>query len=97
MPFWSVDWGKDAICAITHTRLRPGKDVNGNPYVCKLGCGHRFYRSALLEWIRYQMKRRVDRTCPLCRKTVKLADLYVPRNMPVTKKKPVPLDPTLRE
>ncbi len=74
MPFWDAKWGKDAVCAITQTRLRPGKSSDGYSYVLSLDCGHRFYRSALIEWVQQQFDNDLDATCPLCRKTIYLRE-----------------------
>ena len=54
-------WGKDKICGITQSRLRPGKDKYGIPYVITLDCNHSFYTNALLEWSSQ------NETCPMCR------------------------------
>lgn len=50
-PWWDNKYGKNAICGITKTRLRPGKDKNGKSYIVKLPCEHYFYRKSLIEWI----------------------------------------------
>lgn len=64
--FWSKKWGKDNICNITFSRLRPGKNKIGIPYCITLECKHSFYTNALLEWIN---KSNTDiYTCPVCRK-----------------------------
>ena len=61
-PFWDKKYGRDAMCAITLTRLRPGKNKKGESYVIALtGCKHAFYRSAFEEW------KRCHDTCPVCR------------------------------
>ena len=61
-PFWDNKYGRDAICAITLTRLRPGKNKEGESYVIHLkGCKHSFYRSAFYEW------EKDHDTCPVCR------------------------------
>ena len=65
MPGWNKKWGKDKICPITQTRLRPGCDKNGNKYVIEISCGHRFYKKALINWLEYSYK------CPICRKDIK--------------------------
>jgi hypothetical protein len=64
-PFWDKKWGRDQRCAITYSRLRPGKDKDGVSYCIELECGHRFYRKALFRWI-------IDShyTCPVCRKHI---------------------------
>ena len=66
MTGWSKNWGRDKICPITQTRLRPGSDRNGNKYVIKISCGHRFYRNALNKWLKYA------NNCPVCRKEIKI-------------------------
>ena len=63
-PWWSYKYGKDKICAITKTRLRPGKDRKGNSYSIFLKCGHGFSRSALEKFISIAEKA----SCPLCRR-----------------------------
>jgi hypothetical protein len=75
--FWKKKWGKSAICAITHTRLRPGKNKHGMPYSISLSCKHRFVRSALLEWVKQSVQTPV---CPLCRNEIKLVDLTFYKN-----------------
>lgn len=60
-PWYFKKWGKDKICGITQTRLRPGKDKYGIPYVVKLSCSHSFYTNALFEWSIN------NSTCPNCR------------------------------
>ena len=61
-PFWDQKYGKNAICAITLTRLRPGKNKKGKSYVIKLNkCKHFFYRSAFEKW------KENNNTCPICR------------------------------
>lgn len=62
--WWNTKYGKESICAITKTRLRPGKNKYGLSYSVFLPCKHGFYRSALIGWV-YTC--RYDPTCPLCR------------------------------
>jgi hypothetical protein len=63
--WWDPKYSKDSICAITQTRLRPGKNKDGIPYVIKLKCNHVFYTSALFCWID---KCNTDEIkCPVCR------------------------------
>ena len=62
-PFWKK-YGKDKVCGITHCRLRPGKDSNGQPHVIFLKCGHGFYRKPLELWFNK------SKLCPMCRKEV---------------------------
>lgn len=72
-PWWDKKYGKNSICGITKTRLRPGKDKNGKSYTIKLPCKHYFYRKALIEWL-FKSKsdlyddNKYKTTCPLCRK-----------------------------
>ncbi len=75
--YWNRKWGKDAICPITHTRLRPGKNKYEVPYTIRLVCGHRFVRSALIKWIQ---EGPVDQSCPMCRKRIYLIDLTTMKN-----------------
>lgn len=67
-PFWDKKWGKDAICPITYTRLRPGTNKYGNTYTVELQCGHRFCRSAITNWIITSFDQSlVQPKCPVCR------------------------------
>ena len=60
--FWDKKYGKNAICAITMSRLRPGKNRKGDSYVIKLKkCKHSFYRKAFEKW------KNTHNTCPVCR------------------------------
>ena len=63
--WWNKKYGKDKICGITHTRLRPGRDRFGRTYVVYLNCKHGFYRTPLMEWA---INSPNNPTCPLCRK-----------------------------
>lgn len=74
--WWKKKWGKDCICPITYTRLRSGKNRLGVPYSIRIPCGHRFVRTALIEWI----KTCPDQTCPVCRKRIALIDLTSYKN-----------------
>lgn len=80
--WWDKKYGKNAICGITKTRLRPGKNKNGISYIITLPCNHSFYRKPLINWInkskkKYKLKDNPDNiynefiidisTCPLCR------------------------------
>lgn len=67
MSSWMNKWGKDSVCAISLTRLRPGKDKYGRSYVTQLPCKHRFYRKAIIDWISSGKQ-----TCPICRYKVNL-------------------------
>jgi len=71
--WWNKKWGKDKICGITHSRLRPGKNKNGVPHVIVLDCKHAFYTSAILEWVKSYNKK--DIPCPCCRKNFTLQNL----------------------
>lgn len=64
MPWWNKKYGKEAICAITRTRLRPGRNKLGKKYSVFLSCGHGFCRTALLK----MYLTTADNRCPLCRK-----------------------------
>lgn len=75
--FWKKKWGKDSICPITHTRLRPGNNKHGVPYTICLPCKHRYVRSALIEWAKSSL---TNPNCPLCRQKFGLADLASNRN-----------------
>ena len=71
--WWDKKWGKDKICCITHSRLRPGKNNRGIPYTIVLDCGHGFYTSVLLEWVK--KCNQWNTPCPYCRKIFTLQDL----------------------
>lgn len=65
-PWWANKYGKGRICAITNTRLRPGKNKYGQRYAIFLSCRHGFNRKALMSWV---LARPAETpTCPLCRK-----------------------------
>ena len=64
--FWSKKWGKDKLCGITLSRLRPGKNKLGYKHSIYLSCNHGFYRKPLIKWIiECDIK---NPTCPTCRK-----------------------------
>jgi hypothetical protein len=66
MQWWNKKYGKKSLCAITQTRLRPGKNKYGLTYCVYLNCKHGFYRSALMNWV---LSNPIEiPTCPLCRK-----------------------------
>ena len=44
--WWDKKWGKNSVCVITHTRLRPGVDKDGLSYVISLSCGHFFLQTS---------------------------------------------------
>lgn len=62
--WWNTKYGKDKICGITHSRLRPGHNKNGQSYVVWLQCNHGFYRKPLEIWLK------TNNTCPICRRDV---------------------------
>ena len=66
--WWSKKWGKDHICGITHTRLRPGTNRQGIPYVTRLSCTHAFYTKALAKWV--ETCPTSPPTCPCCREPI---------------------------
>jgi len=68
--WWAEKWGKDKICGITHTRLRPGKNKNGKSYVTRLKCDHSFYTKALEKWIEFCPVN--PPTCPCCRNKISI-------------------------
>ena len=74
--FWGKKWGKDKICAISHTRMRPGVDKEGVPYVFTLNCKHRYYRKALKEWVLAARNINTNPTCPLCRKYLSNSEIF---------------------
>lgn len=62
-PFWNK-YGKDQLCGISHSRLRPGKNKDGKTHVVFLECKHGFYREPLSIWVRQ------NNTCPVCRNII---------------------------
>ena len=70
--WWDKKWGKNKICGITHTRLRPGTNKRGTPYVTWINCGHGFYTGVLLEWMVHCFSVYSKPTCPICRENIKL-------------------------
>ena len=60
--WWNKKYGKDSICGITHSRLRPGKSIEGFTHVYTLPCSHTFYSKALIKWLN------VSFSCPVCRR-----------------------------
>ena len=80
-PFWDKKWGRNAICPISQSRLRPGKNIYGVSYTIRLPCKHRFYRSALVKWVSTMSSRQNGiASCPLCRKNIYLIDLLTHRS-----------------
>ena len=71
--WWDTKWNKDNICCITHARLRPGFNKNKLPYTVWLQCGHGFYITPLMEWVRKCPKDVAS--CPCCRHEVTLQDI----------------------
>jgi hypothetical protein len=66
MQWWDRKYGKDAICPISRTRLRSGKNRWGKSYSIFLPCKHGFNRLALMNWT--LSKPESNPTCPMCRK-----------------------------
>ena len=66
-PFWKKKWGKEHICPISYSRLRPGKGKNGLSHVITLECGHRFWRKAVVDWIIQSN----NLSCPVCRAKIR--------------------------
>jgi hypothetical protein len=73
--WWEKKWGKDKLCGITHTRLRPGKNKNEIPYIVTLKCKHSFYRTVLIEWCNYCTSD--EPTCPSCREVFNVLDIFI--------------------
>jgi len=79
-PWWNKKWGKDQICSISHTRLRPGKDKNGIQKTTILNCKHRFRTDSLFIW--YNTNNFINNnyiSCPICRAkhlVLKIPSLY---------------------
>ena len=67
-PSWWNKFGKNEICGITQTRLRPGKYKNNKNRVIFLECKHGFYVRPLLIWIKNDMH--IFPTCPNCRRVI---------------------------
>jgi hypothetical protein len=61
--WWNKKYGKDKICAITKTRLRPG-------YSIFLSCKHGFNKRAFDEYKLTCENNLIELRCPLCRKNV---------------------------
>ena len=66
--WWDCKYNKDSICPITQTRLRPGKNKEGIPYIITLKCKHSFYTKALLYLINTCETDEIP--CPICRKPI---------------------------
>ena len=71
--FWNKNWGKDNLCGITHSRLRPGKNSKGVHFTTSLKCGHRFCTYPLLNWVK--KNNGLSATCPICRYKFNLIDM----------------------
>ena len=71
---WGKKWGKNEKCSITLSRLRPGNNKFGIPYTICLPCKHRFYRAALINWVK------TNPSCPVCRRRIFLIDLMSNKN-----------------
>jgi hypothetical protein len=81
MIWWNKKYGRDKICPINRTRLRPGKNKYGLSHTLFLPCQHGFCRSALIKWVSVAVETKnlsqlsnpdspsLSRpSCPLCRK-----------------------------
>ena len=76
--WWNKKWGKDKICGITLTRLRPGKDHKGVSKCVYLKCGHGFYRKCLQKWIITKFNSGDGEVnCPMCRKNFNVLDGFI--------------------
>ena len=76
MIFWEK-WGKDSLCGITHTRLRPGRYKNGTKRCVFLSCKHGFYTRPLLYWIQTCYINNKIPLCPICRNTIDMSLIYL--------------------
>ena len=65
MSWWNKKYGKDSICPISHSRLRAGKNSQGQKYSIFLGCGHGFSRTSLEAYIKNS---ETPYRCPICRR-----------------------------
>lgn len=63
--WWNKKYGRESICGITRSRLRPGTNKHGQTYSVFLSCKHGYCRSALKQWVLTNPGR--TPTCPLCR------------------------------
>lgn len=66
-PWWNKLYGKDCICPITRTRLRPGRNKYGQKRSVFLKCKHGFERQALEDWVHTNISMGIMPTCPMCR------------------------------
>jgi hypothetical protein len=73
MTFWNKKWGKESLCCITLSRLRPGYYKNSYKKCTFLKCGHGFYTRALIEWIKNDSNKIPK--CPMCRQEIDIYDL----------------------
>jgi|TARA_B110000259_G_scaffold188246_1_gene245905 hypothetical protein len=71
--YWNKKWGKEHICGISFSRLRPGKNTKGVYYTTTLKCGHRFCTYPLLNWVKTNLS--INAKCPLCRKEFTFIDM----------------------
>lgn len=71
--WWDKKYGKESKCAITLTRLRPGKNKNKIPYSIFLHCGHGFNRNALMNMIKFKYGE--IHKCPLCRANFQIRNI----------------------
>lgn len=65
--WWNNRYGKESICGISRCRLRSGVNKNGISYTIKLPCGHCFYRTMIIEWVKKNNNIFRFPTCPICR------------------------------
>ena len=66
--WWDKKYGKNSICPITLTRLRPGHNKHGFTRSVFLPCKHGFCRSALVKLvIETLISPEVIPRCPMCR------------------------------
>ena len=68
--WWDKKWGKNKVCGITQSRLRPGTNKKGRPYVSWLNCGHGFYQVPLMQWIIHSYVSSNEAKCPICREKI---------------------------
>ena len=67
--WWNKKYGKEQLCSITYTRLRPKKSIF-------LKCGHGFCKSALIKWANIIIENVSFSTCPMCRKIFRFDILF---------------------
>lgn len=71
--WWTKKWGKDKVCPITQTRVRPGKNIIGVYHTSRLPCDHYFCTYPLLNWM--EKGQSFESTCPMCRSKFNMIDL----------------------